>query len=411
MSNAKIGKSYPVNLSVDKSPRLKKEDRKTLNWESRAIDNSRKDIRAFRKAQAQAENHDMPSNFKLQTIYKNIYDDGLLFSQIDNRQSKVFNVDFRLESATGVINDDQTTILKNNVPWRDLHKAILESTFFEYSLVELDYKKNVEGEYSLTCESIPRMNLLPQKGLFFPDVIDPVNSINYKDAPEYGTWWLEFGNAKERGLLNKAVPQVLMKSFAQSCWAELCEIYGIPPRYMKTNTQDDAMLNRAERMMRDMGAAAWFIIDETEEFKFADGVTTNGDVYDNLIHLCNNEMSMLISGAIIGQDTVNGNRSKDESAQDVLWEKIMVDLVLVENNYNSIILPALKKLGILKGDLKFKFDIPEDLELLWNRVKDAINNYDFDVDWMNEKFGLKITGVKQQTLPGANLKLDEGFFV
>lgn len=34
-------------------------------------------------------------------------------------------------------------------------------------------------------------------------------------------------------------------------------------------------------MLREMGAAAAFVIDTTEEFQFAQGVTTNGDVYSN----------------------------------------------------------------------------------------------------------------------------------
>jgi len=96
--------------------------------------------------------------------------------------------------------------------------------------------------------------------------------------PEYGAWILEFGQPGELGLLNNCVPHVLMKRFAQSCWSELCEIYDIPPRVMKTNTHDRGMVTRAEKMMKDMGSAAWFIIDGSEEFEFAQGVSTNGDV-------------------------------------------------------------------------------------------------------------------------------------
>ena len=72
---------------------------------------------------------------------------------------------------------------------------------------------------------------------------------------------MEFGSPRNYGLLNKAVPHALFKKFAHSCWSELCEIYGIPPRYIKTNTQDPEMLDRAEQMLRDMGSAAYFIID------------------------------------------------------------------------------------------------------------------------------------------------------
>ncbi|MGM9837689.1 MAG: hypothetical protein ACI30A_04280 [Paludibacteraceae bacterium] len=38
-----------------------------------------------------------------------------------------------------------------------------------------------------------------------------------------------------------------------------------------------------------MGSAAAFVIDTSEEFSFAQGIFTNGDVYRALINLCNNK--------------------------------------------------------------------------------------------------------------------------
>jgi hypothetical protein len=148
-------------------------------------------------------------------------------------------------------------------------------------------------------------------------------------------------------------------------------------------------------MMSDMGAAAWFIIDETEEFEFAQGVTSKGDVYNGLITLCNNEMSMLISGAIIGQDTVNGNRSKDESAQEMLRKLVLQDMVTCQDYWNKIVIPALKKMGFITGDVKFYYSIPEDLTDLWSRVKDSLPHFDVDPEWIKTKFGIEITGKKE----------------
>lgn len=410
-TNSKIGKQYH-SLAVADQPRVKRGqgNSKPLAWTLRATDNTRKDINDWRNAIKLTEATEHPSNAKLQTIYKNIMEDALLTSQVENRKTKLFGMDFHLKNENGEINEEQTKILTDDVPFRQLTTAILETIYYEYSLVQLNWEENIEGTSVLKCESLPRTNIVPQDGTFIPDLADSYKRIPYREAPEYGIWWLEFGSAKERGLLNKATPHVLMKSFAQSCWAELCEIYGIPPRYMKTNTQDPNMLKRAEMMMRDMGAAAWFIIDETEEFNFAQGVSTNGDVYNGLIRLCNNENSMLISGAIIGQDTVNGNYSKEESSQKMLDALALTDVVLVEENWNNIVLPALRKLGVITGDVTFAFEIPEDLEALWGKVKEAMNNYEFDVDWLNEKFNLKITGVKQAPTFGG-LNAGESFFV
>src|SRR5690606_25031665 len=127
----------------------------------------------------------------------------------------------------------------------------------------------------LHFELIPRYNVVPQTGMFYPEYGDTSRGIAYRELPEFGTWILEF-NSETLGLMNKLVPMALFTRFMESCWSELGEIYGIPPRVLKTNTQDATMLKRAESMMRDMGSASWFIIDETEEFEFAKGVATNG---------------------------------------------------------------------------------------------------------------------------------------
>ena len=403
-----MSKEKNIQLAVETAPRTKKNQHKKIEWIPRATDTTRKDIMDWRRAVKMAENSDDPSNAKLQNIYEQVMNDALLTSQAENRQSKLFNIDFYLRNTNGDIDETQTAILNDDVPYREIITAILETIYYEYSMLQLDWKTDVEGQDRLIAKSLPRPNIVPQTGMFYYDLADPTKHLKFREEKEYGIWWLEFGDASKRGLLNKAVPHILMKSFAQSCWAELCEIYGIPPRYIKTNTQDKALLNRAERMMKDMGAAAWFIIDETEEFKFAEGVSTNGDVYRNLIKLCNNETSLLVSGAIIGQDTENGNYSKEQSSREVLDELVMRDIVLVENNWNNIVIPALKKIGILQGDIVFKYDIPEDLEALWEKVKDAMNNYEFDTEWLNEKFGLKITGVKQT--PSFGLSMSEDFF-
>lgn len=173
------------------------------------------------------------------------------------------------------------------------------------------------------------------------------------------------------------------------------------------------MMRRSEQMMRDMGSAAWFIIDESEEFQFAQGVQTNGDVYKNLITLCNSEISMVSSGAIIGQDTQNGSRSKDESAQTMLQQLINSDLGLLEEAWNTIIIPAIQELGILPEGLYFAFEITEDITELWSMAKEALPYYDMDIEWLNRKFGLAITAKKASLLDqelALSLKKENPFF-
>src|SRR5690625_1070848 len=179
---------------------------------------------------------------------------------------------------------------------------------------------------------------------------------------------------------------------------------------MKTNTYDATMLNRAEQMMKDMGAAAWFIIDESEEFEFAKGVDTNGDVYKNLMTVCRNEISLLISGAVIGQDTEHGNRSKEESAQAMLWELVRSDMAMLEDYWNNIVIPAFQKIGILKGDIRFEFEPAEDIHQLFEFTKGLLPFKEVDNDWLKDKFGVEVTGDRSFGMDN-QLKADNDFFV
>lgn len=325
-----------------------------------------------------------PKSYLLQEIYNDISDDTLLSSQINNRREQSISTPFEM------INDDKvdekiTARLKAIPIITDLLCHIWDSEWYGNSVVELSANN---GLYKATL--IDRRHIVGSKGRFYPDA-NMSNYIEYRETKEFGKWILEF-NSDHIGLLNKNVPHVFFKKFAQSCWSELCEIFGIPPRVMKTETRDPAMLDRAEAMMRDVGAASWFIIDNQEEFKFADGVSTNGDVYSNLINLCNNEMSMLVAGAVLGQDTKHGNESKEKSSMELLDKLVEADKRTIEMYMNSIVIPAFIRIGWLPSTTaKFRFSAVENTEQLWEYTKDLMQYKNVDNKFIEEKFGIPVT--------------------
>jgi len=316
------------------------------------------------------------------------------------------SADFELVNPDGKKDEKATAALLEVTPLRDIIASIIESEWYGYSVVELSADK--AGRKSSVI--IPRRNLIPQTGMFLPDAND-TKGIAYRELREFDKWILEF-NSGHAGLLNKCVSHLLFKRFAQSCWSELCEIYGIPPRYIKTNTQDPEMLNRAERMMRDLGAAAWFIIDSTEEFEFAQGVNTNGDVYSNLISLCNNEISMIVSGAIIGQDTENGNYSKEKAGLEVLSRLVDSDKRMVEAYMNSTVIPALYRIGWIPATTSlFHYTAAEDTDKLWEMVAAILPHKEVNNEWINEKFGIPVTDKAAPAMDGLSaLKSPFDFF-
>lgn len=377
----------------------------------KTISNTRQDIKVWTDAQNMAMVEENPKFYPIQNLFDNILKDLHLQSQVNNRMLKSLSRPFSIKNADGKTNDELTNLLQDKGFVFQVNKAILETIFRRHSLGEFSYKL-VNNEPVLTFDCIPRQNVDPVNGYIYYDYTDD-KKINYREQKEYGSWLIEFGEKNTTlGLLDGCVPMVLFKRFGGSCWSELCEIYGIPPRVMKTNTQDKVMVNRAKQMMQDMGSAAWFIIDDSESFEFAKGVNTNGDVYKNLLQYCNNELSMGISGTVVGQDTKNGSNGKEKTSIGILDDLVDSDLSLIEQCWRDTVIPALQALGVLPPGVIYKYDATEDLETLWKMVTEAASFLEIDPKWVETKFGIKVVGTKKTDLSTKlSLNIGEDFFV
>ncbi|MBP7319103.1 MAG: DUF935 family protein, partial [Flavobacterium sp.] len=341
----------------------------------KALGKTKSDVLTWKNARAMTQSVDSPKMFPYYNLVEDMCLDAHLTSQIQNRKLKTIGANFLIKKANGEVHEEYTQLLQKTAWITEIIDYILDSEYFGYTLIELNRKEQEDltvGQLPTPIITlIPRQNVIPKKGIILKDYSDD-KGIDYINTPEYGTWLLDFGKVGDLGLINKAIPHILFSRFAQSCWSELCEIMGIPPRVMKTNTQDPNALKRAERMMMDMGAAAWFIIDDTEKFEFAPANSTKGEVYDGLIKLCRDSISLLISGAIIGQDTKFGSKGKETSSQDILQDLVNADQTSVEQEMNDKVLPALYAIGILQEEgLSFQYDQVEDIAELWERTKEV----------------------------------------
>lgn len=181
---------------------------------------------------------------------------------------------------------------------------------------------------------------------------------------------------------------------------------------MKTNTHDPAMRAKGEQMLRDMGAAAWMLIDTTEEFQFAQGVQTNGDVYKNLINQCNSELRLLITGVQLGQDSANGSRAKEEVALDMFNDLINADLSEIEEEWNNKLMPALIEQGVFPEGTRYVYPPVEDTEELFKRTQQSLQYFEVDAEWYKQKFGIEVTERKQMSMfSQQSIKPEDGFFV
>jgi phage gp29-like protein len=370
-----------------------------------AVRRTRYDMGMYRKAQQAAENEDNPNPVRLYDMYSDILIDALLTSQMENRKLQVTSMPYGVQDAGGAPNDEYTALLRNSLWFPQFLSNLLDTIWWGHTLQEFSMENGI-----LNVELIPRKHVRAKAGMTLKKQ-DDTKGIEYRSLKEYGSWIIEAGGSGQ-GLLNKAVPHVLMKRFAQSCWSEYCEIFGMPTRTLKTNTSDPAMLNRAEDMMRRMGAAGWAVIDETEMLEYAEANSGNGEVYNALITMCNSELSLLNSGAIIGQDTEHGTRGKEQVSQDMLNRLVAADTAWVENYCNATLLPALYRIGCIPDGLKLAFRQEEDMDGLWTKVAAAMPFYNIDPEWIADRFGIPVSPRTAETagLSVKTLNAETGFF-
>lgn len=348
----------------------------------------RKDISDWQRAKQAAIRVDNPRFSQLQELFDYIMDDAHLSSQVLLRKSMPLGSEYDLVRENGDTDDQATYNLTVMPSTRRLLNAILDAQLYGYSLVELYPRPGNPDPLGITL--IDRRHIDPRNGLVLIDTSD-TTGIPYRELREFGTYILEF-RGEGLGLLDKAVPHVLFKRFAQSCWSEFCEVCGMPPRVIKTNTQDPNLRDKYLEMLSNYGSGANGVIDIDDEMIFVATNASNGEAYENLIRLCSNELSLLINGAVLGQDTRYGSNSKEETSADLNAKLIKFDFDYIEANFNTIVIPALVTLGIIPQGLRFRFRQQEDTSELFNQTMQAAQYFDIDPEWVKEKFGIEVLG-------------------
>ena len=340
----------------------------------------RKDIADYQAAINQTLSQ-QPRWIKLQELYNSLMLDAHLTSQIELRRNKTLCQTFALRSGDKDI--ELSAELRNLIYSAIGH--VLDSVMYGYSLVELD-----PSTLSLTL--LDRRNIDPKNKLLY---LNPLygESLDYTTLREYNSTLFDFVSSP-LGLLSKAAPHVLFKRFAQSCWSEYCEIYGMPPRYIKTNTNDKELVDYYKDMLANIGSGASYVLDLDDDMGFASITATGGDVYERLISLCKEELSLLICGAQVGQDTTYGSNAKEQSSQELLTSVVEQDQEFVQNCLNTKLLPALSALNLLPQDAVFSYPQQEDTNKLFDKTIKAAAYFDIDPKWFKDKFGIEVTAAK-----------------
>jgi hypothetical protein len=162
-------------------------------------------------------------------------------------------------------------------------------------------------------------------------------------------------------LLNNCAPLAIWKKNAMALWSQYGELFGIPFRIGKTNMRDVKQKENMEEMLKNMGAAAWAVLDERDEVDLVEtGHTDAYQVWDKMVERVNNSLAKLIIGQTMTMDD-GSSRSQAEVHERTLSSYTVADKKMVAHYVNHELFPRMERFGLLPTGLSFKWHQDEKL--------------------------------------------------
>lgn len=358
---------------------------------------SKQDIQRWRLALQQAENYDMPRRLNLYNLYNEIILDAHLTGIIENqRKLRVMAFDFRIVDKDGNT-DDALTDFFQQYWFREFQSYALDADYWGHTLMQITMTNKHPK-----VELIPRDHVEPIRGYILKYNFD-YKGLEYRG--NYDDVLVECGNPLDLGLLNKAAPLILFKRNAMNAWSEYADIFGMPVRIGKTNTNRKEDLDRMENALHDMGKAAYAVFGMGEEIEFVESHRTAGEmVYDRMMERINSELSKLILGNTMTTDVGKlGSRAQAEVHENTSNDVIDADKLKLKYLVNDKLIPLLIGQGVsgLEGKL-FAWEEAKDLKTLWEWTAKSLDHYKIAPDWITDTFGIPVKEKDATALPPAN---------
>lgn len=356
------------------------------------------DMKDWEVAYNMANNAERPDRTRLLDLYDSLLVDSHLASCMESRVLRVVRSKFRLVNAKGDARPELLPLFEHQ--WfEDFLRYVAESKFRGHTLIELS---ELAGPGQLTdINRIDPRNVLPWTGVVVKRRGEETG-YKFREAP-LKDYLIEVGRADDLGLLSQVAPVAVVKKYAIGTWSDYVEKFGIPARWVKSNSTDRTRVRQLEEVMQNMVSSAYAVIHGDEEIQVMPTPGTDAHkVFDELISRMNSE----ISKRILGQDGTSDN--KDASGtygslkvlQGVAEDRHQADKSAVLYVVNNELLPRLILLGYPLKGIRFQWDSMRDLSAA--EVVDAVAKlgmvFDIDPSYVEERTGMRILGARR--MPG-----------
>ena len=361
---------------------------------------TKKDLHDWRRAWQMAINIEHPSRYALYNIYTDVDVDLHLTGAVGQRKGFVQKKSFKLVDSKGKENPELTEIFES--PWfKEFISLALDSRYWGHSLIELGKVITVNDRPAYSeVKLVPRMHVVPEYGVIIRQLSDdPATQGYYYREGNMAPWVIEAGGDRDLGLFLKCAHQTISKKNMMSFWDQFGEMFGMPIRIGKTTTKDEKERSRIERMLADMGAAAWGLFAEGTEIDIKE--TTRGDafnVYDRRIERANSELSKGVLNQTMTLDN-GGSLSQSQVHLEVFENVVDHDADFIRDITNVQLIPRMIMHGFPLKGFRFNWDesvdySPEQQIAIETMIADR---FEVDPKYFIEKYNVPIIGKKQNT--------------
>lgn len=360
---------------------------------------TQKDITRWRRAWQTAIDVENPRRGELLNVYTDVEIDGQITGAVEQIKNSVLQRSFKITDTKGKEKEELTQMLESR--WfKDIVKIVLDTRYWGHSLIQLgDVVTEGKTRKITNVELVPRAHVVPEFGVILRDPSDEFKTgFPYREG-RIADWVIEVGGRKDLGLFLKLSPHAISKKNMLAFWDQFGELFGMPIRIGKTTSSNPRDNARMEKMLADMGTAAYALFPLGTEIEIKE--SSRGDaynVYDKRIDRANSEIAKGILTVTMTMD--NGASLSQSKVHENMFENVVEsEADRVKDTVNDDVIPKLRALGFpfADGD-KFEWDYSVDYtpEQQTSNEKMLLEHFELDPKYFEDKYGIKILGKKER---------------
>lgn len=376
---------------------------------------TKKDIATWRQAWQMAITHNNPRRGELYNVYADIEIDGHLSGAITQINNSVMQRSFKITDRKTRKEKPELTELLEAGWFKDFMRLSLEERYWGPTLIQLGDVISVFGKMKFqNVELVPRHHVIPEFGVIVRDAISHNNKgIPYRQG-KIAKWVIEVGNPRGLGLYLKVAPHVISKKNMLAFWDQFGELFGHPIRIAKTSNPDPKERSRVEKMLTQMGAAAWGLFPEGTDIDLKE--SSRGDafeVYDRRVVRANSEMSKTLLTVTMTMDD-GSSLSQSQVHEKMFKQTVEAEADRLRDIINNQLIPRMAEKGFPFGEndlFEWNYALEYSPEQMNELEKNVLGSYEVDPQYWIDNYGIPVLGPKTSQ-PALKLKADDlDFFV